>query len=89
MKRTFTLHFATINTMKNGANYEMSVGFTLHFATINTMSSSSFQTKSSAFTLHFATINTSTSFLPSSCFSNLHYTLLLLILNYRKCSYRK
>ena len=36
MKRIFTLHFATINTVKFVKDFSAHLLFTIHFATINT-----------------------------------------------------
>lgn len=37
MKKTFMLHFATINTLRHSHATNMLRKFTIHFATINTM----------------------------------------------------
>ena len=54
----FTLHFATINTLREMNEYEQIVAFTLHFATINTFLFQGIFNIYLRFTLHFATINT-------------------------------
>jgi len=37
MKKTFMLHFATINTLRHSHATNMLRKFTIHFATINTL----------------------------------------------------
>ena len=75
----FTIHFATINTRLKEFIDKINLKFTIHFATINTDILLSTSTVIGIFTIHFATINTN-NFLEFDCFyTNLQYTLLLLI----------
>ena len=55
---TFTIHFATINTMDSKKSNKYIESFTIHFATINTEDDVLKAGITSAFTIHFATINT-------------------------------
>ena len=58
MKKTFMLHFATINTNDVTESKTATDIFTLHFATINTYNIRIKDDITQKFTLHFATINT-------------------------------
>ena len=60
------------------------IKFTIHFATINTKLIPNLETISNIFTIHFATINTVKTCIQCILIINLQYTLLLLILIFKR-----
>ena len=56
--KSFTIHFATINTNNISKVNKKYFKFTIHFATINTSIIKQLDIINQEFTIHFATINT-------------------------------